>query len=334
MRTKAPIGILLTNIGSPEHCTVRDVRNYLRNFLGDPRVIKLPKIIRFLLLEGVILRTRPKKSLEAYEKVWTKQGAPLKIITQAQAEKLQAALQEKYQRNDIFVLYGMSYSSPFIHEALETLLNTYYCQHIVFLPLYPQYSGTTTASTFDLIAQYFKKREYLPSFSFINEYAAHPAYIKALSDAIRSARQGKEDWHLLFSFHGIPQDYADAGDPYKCFCILTAEKIAEQLGLNKDEWTLSFQSRLGPRAWLKPYTDKTLEEFPKQNIKKVLVACPGFASDCLETLEEIAILNKEIFIDAGGIDYEFIPCLNDSDTHIKALCEILSGYITNQLQST
>ena len=323
------IGILLTNIGTPEHCDRFSVRNYLRQFLNDPRVIKLPKLIRFALLEGFILRTRPKKSLEAYQKIWQPTGSPLKILTESLAQKLEQKIVNFFDSPfPIHVTYGMSYSQPSIKQALSLLIDKHQCEKLIVIPLYPQASATTTCSTFDFIAQDFLKREFIPSLTFINQYADYPPYIEAICQKILVSKQDKKDWHLLLSFHGIPQDYVKAGDRYEEFCRLTTSKIKETLNLKESDYTLSFQSRLGPRAWLKPYTSEILKELPKRGIKKILAICPGFSIDCLETLEEISMQNKEIFFESGGEQFEYIPALNDDKEQINLLFQLVKPYLS------
>lgn len=310
------LGVLLTNIGTPEQCTVQGVRRYLRAFLSEPRVIKLPTLLRKLILEAFILPTRPEKSLKAYQKIWTSEGSPLLVTMQA----IQAKLQEKLGEQAVITL-GMNYSAPWLADGLSYLIDQQQCSRVLVLPLYPQYSASTAASTFDLIAANFKKREYIPSLVFIHQYYQHPLFLKAVADKIR--RQWDPSWHLLFSFHGIPKSYVKDGDPYPCFCEDTAIKLTQLLQLEDQQWSFSFQSRLGPREWLRPYTDETLSEMPKRGIKKVMVVCPGFSVDCLETLEEIAILNREIFLDAGGLEYSYVPSLNSDEAQINLLAKLV-----------
>lgn len=320
------IGILLTNIGTPDSCTVQGVRAYLAKFLTDRRVIKLPTLLRKLIVNLFILPFRPKRSLHAYQKIWTEQGSPLLVTTEKIATKLQDYLTSNYQNTQYVVKAGMSYSSPSIAESLMQLIEKEQCDKIFIVPMFPQYSASTTASTFDYIGDYFKHKEFVPSLTFYHQYYQHPLYIQAIKNKINLYFKEfqLQDAHLLFSFHGIPKDYAKQGDPYECFCYDTAMKVANALALKREQWTISFQSRLGPREWLQPYTDKTLVELAQKGTKTIAVVCPGFAVDCLETLEEIAILNKENFLEAGGQVYHYIPALNDDEEHIAFLAQLIT----------
>ncbi len=319
--TQKKLGILLTNIGTPDAPTPSAVRRYLKAFLSDRRVIALPPILWKPILYGIILRTRPKKSAELYQKIWTEEGSPLLFHTQDIAIKLQEKLSKKFNQ-DIPVTIGMNYSNPSIKSGLETL-RAQGMNQLCVLPMYPQYSATSTASSIDAVCQTFKTWRAIPACRFIDHYADHPSYIQAISDAIRDHWKKNEKSYLLFSFHGIPQKYAEAGDPYADLCQLSARLIAENLKLNDKEWSVSFQSRLGPTKWLSPYTDHVLAALPKQNIKRIQVVCPGFAVDCLETLEEIAIRGKEQFLEAGGESFDYIPALNSSDAHIEMLATVI-----------
>ena len=312
------IGILLTNLGTPDAPTPEAVRRYLAEFLSDPRVVETPRLIWNLILHGIILRTRPKRSAEAYSKVWTAQGSPLLKISEQQAAGLQAALDRQADARFKVVL-AMRYGNPSIASGLEQLRQSG-CDRILVLPLYPQYSATTSASTFDAVSDELQRWRWLPELRFISHYPTYPPYIQALASSIRRTweRQGQPE-KLLLSFHGIPQDYADSGDPYPDECRQTAEAVAAELGLEATQWLLAFQSRLGSKPWLQPYTDITLEELGRQGLASIHVICPGFPTDCLETLEEIAMENRETFQQAGGGDYHYIPALNADDEHIDML---------------
>jgi len=314
--TQSNVGVLLTNIGTPASPTTRNVRTYLRKFLSDPRVIEVPKFLWWPILNGIILPLRPKRSAKLYQQIWTEEGSPLLTYSQRLCAKLQAHLK-------IPVALGMHYSQPSISEGLKQL-QTYGVHKILVLPLFPQYSSTTTASSFDGVAHTLKKWRVLPEIRTINHYTHESAYIKAVSHTIEEAwqTQGKPD-HLVFSFHGIPAHYAAAGDPYPDLCRQTAEAIANKLVLPKNFWSLAFQSRLGARKWLTPYTDVLLKQLPKKGVNHVHVVCPGFATDCLETLEEIRLRGKEQFESAGGQQYYYIPALNDSDNHIQMFAEVI-----------
>ena len=310
-------GLLLVNLGTPDSPATADVRRYLAEFLSDPRVVEAPRWLWWPLLHGVILNTRPRRSAEAYRRIWTDQGSPLLLHTRRQAEALQEALGEAVR-----VVPAMRYGNPSIASGLQQLRDAG-CGRILVLPLYPQYSATTTASTFDAVAEELKKWRHLPALRLVDQYHDHPGYIAALAASVRDfqAEKGKPDL-LLFSFHGIPQRYADQGDPYPQQCERTARLLADALELAPDQWRLSYQSRMGREPWLQPYTSDTLEKLAGQGIRHVQVLCPGFAADCLETLEEIAMENRELFLAAGGEQYQYIPCLNDRPEHIQTLADI------------
>lgn len=315
------IGILLVNLGTPDRPDQAAVRRYLKEFLWDPRVVEMARPLWWLALNLVILNTRPKRSAAAYAKVWTAQGSPLLVISEQQ----QAALQQALSDTDmpIRVALGMRYGNPSITAALAELRDAG-ARKILVLPLYPQYSATTTASIFDAVTAELRTWRWLPELRFVNHYPDDPHYIAALADSVRRYRSEHGDAErLLMSFHGIPQEYFDKGDPYFCECHKTGRLLAAELGLADDAWQISFQSRLGPKQWLQPYTDKTLEQLAGAGVKSVQVICPGFSADCLETLEEVAMENREVFLHAGGERYAYIPCLNDAPLHIEALANLV-----------
>ncbi len=316
------LGVLLTNLGTPDAPTTKEVRRYLAEFLSDPRVVELPRLIWWLLLHGVILRTRPSRSAAAYRKIWSDRGSPLLAISYDQTAALQKLLEQQTER-PVRVELAMRYGYPSIANGLEQLRQAN-ARRIIVLPLYPQYSATTTASTLDAISRELRQWRWLPDLEFISHYHDHPAYIDALTNSVQNywLQNGKAE-KLLMSFHGIPQEYSDAGDPYPEECKTTAHLLADRLGLTTDEWAISFQSRLGRKQWLKPYTDETLTKWGTVGVKSVQVICPGFPTDCLETLEEIAVENRENFITAGGGEYSYIPALNSSPEHIQMLAEII-----------
>lgn len=317
------IGILLTNLGTPDAPTTLAVRRYLAEFLSDPRVVEMPRMVWKLILHGIILRTRPKRSAAAYAEVWEDDGSPLLSISKQQAAGLQANLNELADGHYRVVL-AMRYGNPSIANGLEQLRQEG-CNRFLVLPLYPQYSATTCASTFDAVSNEFQRWRWLPELRFITHYPTNPAYIQTLAHSIRHFwdQHGRAE-KLLFSFHGIPQAYADGGDPYPEECLATAEAVAETLGLGDSEWLCAFQSRMGNKPWIKPYTDITLQELGQQGLKSIQVICPGFPTDCLETLEEIAIENRDNFYNAGGGEYHFIPGLNASKGHIEMLAELVT----------
>ena len=318
-------GILLTNLGTPDAPTPAALRKYLAQFLSDPRVIETPRLLWWLLLHGIILRLRPRRSAKAYRKIWTASGSPLLVISERQCEAIRSAL-DAAAGTPFRIELGMRYGNPSIAAALERL-RRHNVKKLLVMPLYPQYSAATTAATFDAVAEVLKTWRRLPQLKMIMSYHDDPGYIDALVETIRShwAQSGKPD-RLLFSFHGLPKAYVLAGDPYADECHATARLVARQLALNEEHWDVSFQSRFGPREWLQPYTDKLLQEWGKSGVAHVQIICPGFAADCLETLEEIEIQNRDFFLSAGGNLFTYIPALNDQPRHIAALCAIIRGH--------
>jgi ferrochelatase len=320
------LGILLVNLGSPEAPTPSAVRKYLSQFLSDPRVIEANRFIWWFALHGVILRIRPPKAAKSYQKVWTEDGSPLVHISRLQARAIQIKLEDRF-RGTVIADLAMTYGKPSIKSGLESLRKAG-AHRLLILPLYPQYSATTTAAVFDQVTNVLQGWRWLPDLRMINQYHDHPKYIEALANSIKQQwRDQPRGELLLFSFHGIPQRYIDNGDPYFCHCQKTARLVAKKLALNENEWKVVFQSRFGREPWLEPYCSITLQELPASGVKNVDVICPGFAADCLETLEEIQMENKGLFIEAGGKVFNYIPCLNDSSDHIDALCEILTAHM-------
>lgn len=319
-------GVLITNLGTPEAATAPALRRFLGEFLADPRVVEMSRWLWRPVLHGIILRTRPRRSAELYRQVWTPEGSPLLVISKRQAGALSAEFKRRFS-GPVHVALGMRYGLPSLKNALESLRRAN-VQRLLVLPLYPQYSATTTASTFDAIAATLKTWRWLPELRLVTQYHHEPGYIEALAQSIRAywLAHGQPD-RLLFSFHGIPQAYFLAGDPYHCQCQVTARLVAEALPLRKDQWRVTFQSRLGPKQWLKPYTDVQLTEWAKAGVPRVDLVCPGFAADCLETLEENAIRNRELFIQAGGKALNYIPALNDRPDHIAALADLATRHM-------
>ena len=320
--SRACLGVLLTNLGSPEAPTAAAVRRYLAEFLWDPRVVEIPRPLWWLILHGVVLRTRPKRSAHAYQRVWGDEGSPLVAISRRQAAALQPLLEQRCQ-GPVHVALGMRYGQPSIAAALRQLRDAG-ARRIVVLPLYPQHSGATTATAFDAVADVLKGWRWMPSLRFIGHYHDDPAYIAALAASIQEnwSQHGRAE-RLLFSFHGMPKRTLLLGDPYHCQCQKTARLVAERLQLAEGQWQLTFQSRFGRAEWLQPYTDKTLQAWAKSGVKQVDVVCPGFAADCLETLEEIAMQNKEDFLAAGGERLHYIPALNERADHLAALADLV-----------
>lgn len=319
---KSRLGVLITNLGTPSAPTEKALRVYLAEFLSDQRVVEMPKILWQLILHLVILRIRPKKSAKLYQSVWTASGSPLLSISLQQTKAIQQALQEKLSL-PVAVALGMRYGEPAIASALSSLAAQSVTRLLV-LPLYPQYSSATTASTFDAIATTFQTWRWLPEFRFISQYHDDSGYLNALISSIRHyTKQHGEIKHLLFSFHGTPKAFFEKGDPYYYQSLKTAQLVAEKLALPESSWEITFQSRVGAQKWLMPYTDMRLKALPGEGKKQVHVICPGFSVDCLETIEEIDQQNRAFFMAAGGEDFHYIPALNDDEAHIQALTNLI-----------
>ena len=317
------IGVLVTNLGTPDAPTPSAVRRYLAEFLADPRVIEAPRWIWRPILHGVVLRIRPRRSARAYASVWTPQGAPLLVNSTAIADALDAHWSGR-QPDRVTVALGMRYGNPSISDALRRLRGAG-ASRIVVLPLYPQYAGATGGSTFDAVVAELSRWRRLPALRFIDHYHDDPGYIGALAASIEAAwSEGGRPDRLLFSFHGLPRRCLDDGDPYHCECRKTARLVAEVLGLEPERWLVAFQSRVGREEWLRPYTDETLVEWGREGLERADVVCPGFPADCLETLEEIAMRGRESFVAAGGGHLRYIPALNAAQAHIEALVNILT----------
>ncbi len=320
MSTKS--GVLITNLGTPDAATPSALRRYLAEFLWDERVVDLARIPWWLILHGIILRTRPAKVAKAYQKVWSDQGGPLLVISQQQRSAIEKKLLEKHGE-PVPVALGMRYGNPSIQSAMEQLRDQG-VERIIVLPLFPQYSAATTGSTFDAVSSVLQNWRAIPEITFVNQYHDHPAYLDALANSIREAWAEREPaQRLLLSFHGLPQRYHELGDPYRDQCEATALGVAKRLELNEGQLQMVFQSRFGKEEWLQPYTEQMLEDLPMEGIQDVDLVCPGFSADCVETLEEIAIQNRELFLQSGGTDYRYIPALNDRADHIDALVQII-----------
>lgn len=320
--TPPATGALLVNLGTPDAPTPAAIRRFLAEFLGDPRVVEAPRWLWWLALHGVILRIRPSRSAHAYRQIWTPAGSPLLLNSRALVESVAGMLQRHLPAT---VALGMTYGSPGIPAALEQLRSAG-VRRLVVLPLYPQYSGTTTASVFDRVTSQLQRWRWLPDLRFIASYHDQPAYIEAIAASIRDHWRTHERGHLLFSFHGIPRRYLLAGDPYHCQCQKSARLVAERLGLDAGTWSVSFQSQVGREEWLRPYTDEMLLKMAREGERRVSIVCPGFATDCLETLEEIAIRNRELFMANGGELYDYIPALNAGDAHAEMLGDLVARH--------
>lgn len=317
------IGVLLINLGSPDAPTTSRVRRFLREFLGDPRVVNLPRSLWWVILNFFVLPFRPRKSAHAYRQIWTDKGSPLTVYTRELNNKLADAIGS----DSVKVDFAMRYGKPILAEKLRAL-KAQLVDEIVILPLYPQYSSTTTASVYDAMDDEIRRWRHIPELHFISDYHANDAYIAAVAEAIKKFwhKHGRNDL-LLMSFHGLPAKLTELGDPYYHQCQKTAALIAERLALHDKQWKLVFQSRFGKAEWLKPYCVEVLQDLPKSGCREVDIVCPGFAVDCLETLEEIALANKEEFLEAGGKSYRYIPALNDTDAHLEVLRDLLTKHL-------
>ena len=322
---KEKIGVLITNIGTPDKPNKEALKTYLKEFLSDPRVIEIPKFIWQTILRLLILNLRPQKSAKLYKSIWKKKNGPLLVMLEKQRRGIKKVLQNKLK--NIKIEIGMRYGNPSIKLGLERLRSKS-CRKILILPLYPQYCAATTGSTFDKVTEILRKWRWIPEIRFVNNYFEESVYIECLIKSIKESwkKFGKAQ-KLIFSYHGVPKKYLLKGDPYYCFCQKTTRLVAEKMKLKKKDYITTFQSRFGPGEWLQPYTDKTLEELPKKGIKKIHILSPGFSSDCLETLEELEVQNKENFLSSGGERYNYIKCLNDDPQHLKMLGFLILNHI-------
>ncbi len=327
---RSKIGVLLVNLGTPTAPTPKAIRPYLRQFLSDPRVVEIPKAIWWVILNAFILPFRPKKTAAKYASVWMSEGSPLKVWTMKQAKLLKGWLGEQGHQ-EVLVDYAMRYGQPSIAAQMDKL-KAAGCEKLLILPLYPQYSASTSATVIDEVGRVLATYRNQPAIRSVRSFHDDEGYIKALAGRVREYWQAKgRGDHLLMSFHGVPRYTLDKGDPYHCYCRKTGRLLAEELDLAESEYTVAFQSRFGKAEWLQPYVAATLKNLAKANTGRLDVICPGFVADCLETLEEIAIEGKQDYLQAGGKDYHFIPCLNDSPLWIDALTALtkkeLSGWL-------
>lgn len=320
------IGVLLTNLGTPDAPTAPALRSYLREFLSDPRVVEIPRLVWMIILHGIILRVRPAKSAALYKSIWTEQGSPLMVISKAIKDKV-SQLIDRDNKPEVIVDLAMRYGNPSIANKLEEFRQQG-VDKLIVMPLYPQYGGPTTASTYDAINKSISSWRWVPSLQFINGYHDEPLYVEALANSIQEhiGQHGQPD-KLVLSYHGMPRHFLDSGDPYFCFCQQTTRLVAERLSLPEDSFISTFQSRFGKAEWLKPYTDETLESLAKEGYKHVAIISPAFSADCLETLEELAEENREIFEEAGGETYHYIAALNDRDDHCRAITQVLNRHL-------
>ncbi len=314
-------GVLITNLGTPDAPDAKSLRVYLNQFLSDPRVIEIPKFLWQIILKGIILQVRPRKSAANYKKIWSDNGSPLLDISNKQLLGIKKIFSSKYP-NIEFAL-GMRYGNPSIESALKDLQSRQ-VRRLLVLPLYPQYCAATTGSTFDEVTSILQKWRWVPELRFINQYFEEDEYLDALVSSIENFWQkNNKPQKIVFSYHGIPKRYLTNGDPYHCFCLKTTRLVKEKMRLNDDEIITTFQSRFGREEWLKPYTAETLKELPGKGIKNIHIISPGFSADCLETLEELEEENKEYFIEAGGDQYGYIPCLNDDEKHLNFISNLV-----------
>jgi ferrochelatase len=321
---QAKTAVIYCNLGTPQAPTASALRQYLAEFLSDPRVVEIPRFLWLMILHGIILRVRPAKSAHKYASIWTPDGSPLKVWTDLQSQ----ALQQQFDPEKIQVRYAMRYGSPSIASVLDEL-KQHGVNRVLILPAYPQYSATTTASVFDAVFSWGMQTRTMPEFRFINHYHDDAGYIHALAEKIRThwSEHGRSE-QLVMSFHGVPERTLKLGDPYHCECHKTARLLAQALGLNKDQYKVCFQSRFGKAKWLEPYTEPTVRALAQTGCKSIDIVCPGFVSDCLETLEEIAMEVKAAFIEEGGYSFHYIPCLNDSPIWIDALQNIVHTHMS------
>ncbi|MCB1985109.1 MAG: ferrochelatase [Burkholderiales bacterium] len=329
--TPGKTGVLLINLGTPDAPTKEALRPYLREFLSNRRVIEIPRLIWWPILYGVILPFRPKQSAEKYALIWSQEGSPLKVHTERQTQLLAQALQADTNPAPM-VEYAMNIGNPSVASVLNKMRSAG-CDRILVIPLFPQYAASSTAAAMDAVFDALKHMRNMPAIRTVKQYHDHPGYIAALAQNVRDywSEHGRPD-KLIISFHGVPRRNLDKGDPYHCFCQKTGRLLAEALNLSADQYQVCFQSRFGRAQWLQPYTAETLEQLGKAQTNRVDIVCPGFVSDCLETLEEIAIEGKKIFTEAGGKEYHYIPCLNERDDWIAALTDIAKSNLQGWLE--
>lgn len=324
--SKPKITIIVANLGTPDAPTVPAVRKFLKQFLSDRRVIEIPVFVWKIILHCFVLPFRPKNVSKAYAQVWTT-DSPMREILFQQVQLIKEKIANNQQHFELNIVPAMTYGNPSIHAVLEDLTKKPQ-DHVILFPLFPQYSATSTGPLYDAVSKWVLKQRNLPGLTVLRDYYQHPMFIEALAQSVKNyqAKHGKPE-KLLMSFHGIPQPYADKGDPYADRCRTTAARVASRLGLTENEWAISFQSRFGKQEWVKPYTDQTLMDWGREGIQSVQVLSPAFSADCLETLEELAVENAETFQHAGGHSYSYIPALNTDELHIELLTQLLQAQL-------
>lgn len=330
--SKAKVTIILANLGTPDAPTVPAVRRFLKQFLSDQRVIEIPKLLWQVILNLFVLPFRPKRVAKAYAQVWN-QDSPMREVLFKQVEQMQSRLGSVYPQFELKIIPAMTYGNPGINEVLAKLQADPQ-DHILLFPLFPQYSATSTAPLYDAVARWIPNQRNLPGLTIIRDYYQHPLFIESLANSVREFQSihGCAE-KLLMSFHGIPQPYADKGDPYAERCRITAQRLAESLNLQPHEWACSFQSRFGKQEWIKPYTDELLAQWGQEGVKSVQVMSPAFSADCLETLEELAMENAETFKHAGGAEYAYIPALNNREDHLDLLTSLVKANLDTLTQT-
>jgi len=322
----AKTAVLLVNLGTPDAPTPQAVRRYLKQFLSDPRVIEIPRALWLPILHGFVLNTRPRKSAQKYASIWSSEGSPLKVHTEKQARLLRGYFSSQV-RVPLSVDFAMRYGEPSIQDMLARL-KAEGCERVLVLPMYPQYAASTTASTLDEVGGFLRRVRNVPEIRLVKHFHDHPSYIGSLADLVHEhwRESGRPD-RLVMSFHGLPRFMFARGDPYQVECHKTARLLAERLGLAENDWQISFQSRLGRAQWIEPYTASILADYARTGVRRVDVICPGFVADCLETLEEIGIEGRKIFLGAGGTEFHLLPCLNERDDWIRALADIVRQHL-------
>ncbi len=326
------IGVIIGQLGTPDEPNRKALLPYLKEFLGDPRVIEKPRWLWWLILNGLILPTRPQKSAKLYQRIWTDEGSPLKVYTERQTEKVQARLREVHP--SIEVVYGMRYSKPRLEDAIDTLIERG-CSKILLFNMYAHYSATTSASNYDVVFKHLLKRRVVPTLRVAEPYYSHPLFVQALATTINDSldKMTEKPERLVFSYHGIPEEYVTKGDVYCCHCTETTYALKPLLNMPDEHIIHTFQSRFGRDPWLEPYTDETFKRLGKEGIKNIAVACPGFTTDCLETLDELGNEGTEEFVEAGGEKLQLIPCLNDQDAWIESMSTIITQELGSWLDT-